>query len=142
MMLFKLAWRNLLRHRRRSLLTGLSIIVGFVLSSFFIGWADGTYNLIIDTFTRNRTGHIQIHQKDYTDNPRLYKTIRVTDAMTELLENTGGVEAWAPRIYAGGLASSDTRSSGVSIVGIDPLREEKAIGLRKYLKRSTVRRMD
>ena len=75
MLNLRLAVRNLLRQGKRTLFTGLSMLVGFVLASFFIGWADGTYNNIIDGFTRNRLGHIQIHKEGYLDDPSIYKTL-------------------------------------------------------------------
>ena len=40
MLTFKIALRNLLRQKRRTVYTGLSMFVGFVLAGFFIGWAD------------------------------------------------------------------------------------------------------
>ena len=70
-MLFKIAFRNVFRQRRRTLLTVLTMFGGFTLSSISIAWMDGSYNRIIDTFTRNRLGHIQIHQKDYRDKPSM-----------------------------------------------------------------------
>lgn len=74
-MTLRIAFRNLLRQKRRTILTALAMIVGFTLSSVFIGWADGTYSDVIGMFTRNRIGHIQVHALGYLDNPSLYDTI-------------------------------------------------------------------
>lgn len=123
MLIWKLALRNLRRQRHRTLFTGLSMFVGFVMAGFFIGWADGTYNHIIDTFTRNRLGHIQIHQEGYLDRPSLYKTIGDPELGAFLLENSA-IEAWTPRIYAGGLVSVGTHSAGAELIGIDVDRED------------------
>ena len=70
-MLLKLALRNILRQKRRSLLTGLSISGGFVLSIFSFSLTEGTYENAIDFFTRDYTGHIQIHSGDYHEKPKL-----------------------------------------------------------------------
>ena len=51
------------------------MIMGFAFAAFTIGWADGTYNNIINMFTKGWLGHIQIHYKDYLDKPSIYKTI-------------------------------------------------------------------
>jgi putative ABC transport system permease protein len=75
MLIFRIAWRNIFRQKRRTILTVLTMFGGFTLSAISIGWADGTYNRIIDMFTRNRLGHIQIHAKGYLDRPSLYKRI-------------------------------------------------------------------
>jgi len=125
----KLAIRNLLRQGRRTLFTGLSMLVGFVLASFFIGWADGTYNNIIDGFTRNRLGHIQIHKRGYLDDPSLYKTIEDPGAVTGQIEATAHIDSWTPRIYAAGLASVSEQSAGARVIGIDPEREDRTTGI-------------
>ena len=70
-MLLKIAFRNIFRQRRRTLLTALSMFGGFVLCSFSIAWMDGSYANVIDLFTRNQLGHIQIHQAEYLDRPTL-----------------------------------------------------------------------
>jgi hypothetical protein len=57
-MVLKIAFRNVFRHKRRTLLTGLTMFGGFTLCSFSVAWMDGTYNNVIDMFTRNRLGHI------------------------------------------------------------------------------------
>jgi len=125
MLILKLALRNLLRQKRRTVYTGLSMFVGFVLAGFFIGWADGTYNHMIDKFTRNRLGHIQIHQEGYLDKPSLYKTIGDPEKIGSRLQSNEKIESWAPRIYSAGLVSITEKSAGAQIIGIDPEREEQ-----------------
>jgi putative ABC transport system permease protein len=125
MLIFKMAFRNIFRQRRRTTLTGLSMLVGFVLAVIFIGWSDGTYNDIIDEFTRNRLGHIQIHEKTYLDRPSLYKTIQESDKLFSILDSTRGIESWAPRLFSAGLASVGEKTAGVRIIGINPVREDR-----------------
>lgn len=121
--MLKIAFRNIFRQKRRTILTALSMFGGFVLAAFFIGWSDGMYNRIIDTFTRNQMGHIQIHQKDYLDRPSLYKTVDNLTEIEGILQDTEAVEAWAPRLYSAGLASVGEKSAGARIIGIDPYKE-------------------
>ena len=77
-------------------------------------------------FTRNRIGHIQVHRDGYLDKPSLYKTIDDATAIGEAIQNTTGVEAWTPRMYAAGLGSVGEKSTAVQIVGIDVTREIQA----------------
>ena len=79
MLTFQIAFRNILRQKRRSLLTGLSMTGGYML--FVLGYSllEGSYGNIIDIFTLDSTGHIQIHQDDYLDRPKIYKTIQDRD---------------------------------------------------------------
>ena len=68
---FKMAYRNVLRQKRRTFLTVLTMVGGFTLASVSIAWSDGVYNFVIDMFTRTRLGHIQIHGQNYLDKPTL-----------------------------------------------------------------------
>lgn len=126
MLTFRIAWRNIFRQKRRTILTVLTMFGGFTFSAISIGWADGTYNRIIDMFTRNRLGHIQIHAKGYLDRPSLYKWIQGYEKIGERILQIKGVESWAPRLYSAGLASVADKSAGVRIIGIDPQRESVA----------------
>jgi len=123
MLTLRMAFRNILRQKRRTVFTGLSIVGGFTLAVIFIGWADGSYNNIIDQFTRNRLGHIQIHEKTYLDRPSLYKTIDAAPKIGAILDQAESVESWAPRVYGAGLAAVGEKSAGVQIIGLDPHRE-------------------
>ena len=123
MLTIKLALRNLLRQKRRTLFTGLSMLVGFVLASFFIGWADGTYNHIIDQFTRNRLGHIQVHRQGYLEKSSLYKTVGDPMEVGSRIGQEQQVESWTPRIFSAGLVSVGEKSAGAEIIGIHPQKE-------------------
>jgi putative ABC transport system permease protein len=133
MLNLRLAVRNLFRQGKRTLFTGLSMLVGFVLASFFIGWADGTYNHIIDGFTRNRLGHIQIHRDGYLDDPSLYKTIEDPAGVERNIETAAHIDSWTPRIYVAGLASVGDQSAGARIIGIDPDREDRTTNIAEKL---------
>lgn len=122
-MIFKIAFRNIFRQKRRTLLTTLTMFGGFTLCSFSIAWMDGSYNNVIDMFTRNQLGHIQIHHTDYLDRPSLYRTIDDFEAVGRAVESVDRVESWAPRVYSAGLASVGEKTAGVRIIGVDPKRE-------------------
>ena len=125
-MIFKIAFRNIFRQKRRTILTALAMIVGFTLLSLTIGLSDGAYGGIIEMFTRNRTGHIQVHRAGYLEKPSLYETINGYATIGETIQSTAGVAAWTPRVYAAGLGSVGEKSTAVQIVGIDVAREIQA----------------
>ena len=125
-MIIKIAFRNTFRQKRRTILTALAMVVGFALLSLTIGLSDGAYGGIIEMFTRNRTGHIQVHREGYLDKPSLYKTIDNLSAVGEAIQNTAGVEAWTQRVYGAGLGSVGEKSTAVQIVGVDVAREIRA----------------
>jgi putative ABC transport system permease protein len=135
MVVAKMAFRNIFRQKRRTLFTGLSVGGGFALAAIFIGWADGSYNSIINQFTRSRFGQIQVHAAGYLDKPTLYKTIPDPARIEPLLDRTRGIDSWAPRVYAAGLASVGDKTAGVQIIGIDPGREERTTRISRMIVR-------
>ena len=142
MLMLRVAFRNIFRQKRRSLLTFLTILFGFVLSSLAIGVTYGTFNGVVDSFTRTNLGHIQIHEKDYLDRPALYRTVDDVPRISRLLGSLPEVEAWAPRCYAAGLASLGDKTSGVQVIGIDPERENGASRFNQKIKEGRVFRPD
>ena len=129
MVIARIAFRNILRQKRRSLLTGLMMVGGFVLASISLGISDGSYSHLIELFTRDRTGHVQIHKRGYLDRPSLYKTLEEVEEIGAQLVAEGEVQAWAPRVYSPVLAFRGTKTTGGQVVGVDPLREGRTTRL-------------
>ncbi|MDH4158260.1 MAG: ABC transporter permease [candidate division Zixibacteria bacterium] len=132
-MMFKIAFRNVFRQKRRTILTVLTMFGGFTLASISIAWSDGSYNNIISMFTRNRLGHIQIHARGYLDRPSLYKNIQDYEKVGEIIAGVPGVEQWTPRLYSAGLVSVGEKSAGAQIIGIDPEKENSATRFDKKI---------
>ena len=143
-MLLKLAWRNVFRQKRRTILTLLTMTGGFFLSSISIGWMDGSYSSIIMFFTNNRTGQIQVHHEGYLEDPSIYSTINDYQAVGTFLDSIPGVRTWTPRIYSGALLAVRPRGTGsnnvftnsaaASVIGIDPVMEEAATGFSSQIE--------
>ena len=125
MIIPKIAFRNLFRQKRRSFLTALSMIIGFVLLAISFAFGEGGYGNIIEIFTHSHTGHIQIHKKGYLERPNLYKNFHYSKKLQETLGEIPEIQAQAPRVYCGGIAFIDEKSTGVQIVGVDPLKESR-----------------
>lgn len=133
MLILKIALRNIFRNKRRTILTVLTMGSGFIFSALAIGMIDGSYSYIINMFTRNRLGHIQIHKKGYLDKPSLYDTVNNYDNIGKEIIGIEGIQTWAPRLYSAGLVSVGEKSAGVRIIGIDPVREELATRFEKKI---------
>ncbi|TNE56755.1 MAG: ABC transporter permease [Alphaproteobacteria bacterium] len=137
MLNLKLAFRNLLRARRRSFLTGLSMAFGYLLASLSLSLAEGSYSGIIDLFTRDHTGHVQIHQGDYLDRPSINKHMADLDGLLATLDATPGVVGVSPRILAPSLVYLGDKSVVANVIGIDPERERKTTRLVEKVKEGT-----
>ncbi|GIX06062.1 MAG: hypothetical protein KatS3mg115_0465 [Candidatus Poribacteria bacterium] len=136
MWIVRIAFRNLLRQRRRTVLTGLMVTVGYLLCSLSLGLGKGTYASIIEFFTSYRTGHVQIHARGYRDAPSLYATVDRWREIGKRLETVPEVIAWAPRVLAPALAFSDAgKTSGVQLFGLDPAQEAATTTLPRRLLR-------
>jgi len=133
-LIVRIAFRSLFRQSRRSVLTLLTMLGGFILCSASIAWMDGAYNDVIDQFTRTRLGHIQIHQKEYRERPKLQRNIRDAAAVGATIDADPRIEGWTWRLYTAGLGSVGTRSAGVQCIGIDPTRENHATEFDQQVK--------
>ena len=143
----KLAWRNIFRQKRRSILTVMTMTGGFVLSSLSIGWMNGSYSNMILFFTSHRTGQIQLHAENYLNDRSIYDSIENYGEVSLELSGVEDVEAWSPRIYAGALLASRSpgapaglfsNSAGASIIGIDPVMEENATSFSSQIISGTM----
>lgn len=129
-----MAFRNIFRQRRRSLLTGLTMIGGLVLLSLSIALSEGTYSRIIDTFTRLYTGHVQIHKQGYLDKPSLYNTIDDYKDLCQKLGTEPNVLSWTPRLQSVALAFIGPKTAGARIIGIEPEMEQRTTTLAYKVK--------
>jgi ABC-type lipoprotein release transport system permease subunit len=123
MLLFKLAFRNIFRQRRRSLLTAMSLIGGYVLSVFSFSMSEGSYNNAITFFVQDHTGHIQIHKEDYLQRPKIHKSIPRPDELSAILDANERVASHTLRVFAPSIAYSDTDNTPAQVIGVDLARE-------------------
>ena len=122
-LLLRMAWRNIWRHSRRSVLTLLAIAFGVVLLVFNIGIQQGSYDVMIDNTVRMFAGHIQVQRKGYLDTPRIRTSIPNVSKLAADLRKTTGLETVSARATGFALVSSRSRSYGVIITGVDPKYE-------------------
>jgi ABC-type lipoprotein release transport system permease subunit len=123
MLILKLAFRNILRQKRRSLLTGLSMSGGYMLFVFSFSLLEGSYGNAIDIFTLDNTGHIQVHKDNYLDRPKIYKTIRARQSVETALSANEEVKSFAPRVFSPALAYAGDKTAPAQVIGVDPALE-------------------
>ena len=137
MLIVKLAFRNILRQKRRSLLTGISMTGGYVLFVFSISLLEGSWGNAVDIFTLDHTGHIQIHKGDYVKKPRVHETIVDRKPVEAVLAGEPRVTGYAPRVYSPALAYSENKTSPAFLIGVDPLLEPRVSRLRLKVQGGT-----
>ncbi len=116
----RLAWRNLWRHKRRTWLTVGAMIFSNCLLVFSISLQFGSYEMMIDNTLQVFPGHIQVQHRAYLDNPKMRYTIADIKATAQSLRDQLGMQDISARAAGFALASSQDRSYGLQIVGVEP----------------------
>jgi ABC-type lipoprotein release transport system permease subunit len=130
----RLGWRNLGRNLRRTLSTGAALAFGICLCVASYGLIDGLSAQMLEALTRLDLGHVQIHAPKFAKRRSLQETVDDADQVVELATTVPGVVAAAPRAYAFGLVSGKGKSSGVEMVGVDPVAEPRVTKLHEQLR--------
>ncbi|MBN1377664.1 MAG: ABC transporter permease [Gammaproteobacteria bacterium] len=123
--ILRLAWRNLWRHKRRTWLTVSAMVFSNVLLVFMISLQLGTYKMMIDNTLNAFSGHIQVQHHLYNDDPKIRYSIPEIIQLTGQLQHALGSDAVSARASAFALASSEQRSYGIQIIGVQPQSEFK-----------------
>ena len=123
-MLLKLAWLNIWRNKRRTIITTTSIFFTVLLAILVRSLTDGIYENMIRNVVSYSSGYVQIHQKGYWDEQSIDNTFEEDEQLyQELLKNTN-VTHLMPRLQTFALASYADKTKGVLILGIDPTKEK------------------
>jgi len=127
----KLSLRNLLRYKRRTLLTSLLITLGVVAMLLFVAAAGSFKGVMIGQITDSMLGHLEIHRRGYTasmDNLPLNLSMqpRALDKAQEVLKAEPAVAAWSVRIKLGAMFSNYTETTSIRLNGINAAAEDAA----------------
>ncbi|WP_320041346.1 FtsX-like permease family protein [uncultured Desulfobacter sp.] len=118
-----MAWRNIRRNPRRTILTILAIAFACLLLIFMLSLQIGTYEVMIDTSVKTRTGHIQILKQGYNTDHKIRQVVNAPSDIAVTLDPIPHITAVSFRSNAFALLSSTLRTSGGFITGIDPEKE-------------------
>ncbi len=132
-MQIKLAWRNIWRNKRRTIITIVSIVFAVILSSIMRSMQLGSYERMIDNSVRFYTGYIQVHKLGYWDDQVLDNAFAPPKGLHERIESLEGVEAAVPRLESFALSSYETRTRGAMVIGIDPEKEAHLTGVEQKI---------
>jgi ABC-type lipoprotein release transport system permease subunit len=121
--LLRIAWRNVGRNPRRSVLSALAVGFAVGILVFAMAMQQGSYADMIFNTVHARTGNLQIQHPGYWPNANLAQSLRQPEAFSDVLKDIPEVRAFAPRVQAAALLSSASRTFGALVQGIDPARE-------------------
>jgi putative ABC transport system permease protein len=126
--LIKIAFRNLFRYKRRTLLTAILIVIGVVLVIVTIGFGSGFRNSVTSIFTDTSLSHLQIHKQGYVENVTtspldLFLDKKEMQKLTLVLDGNKAVQIYSPRINFSCMVSTYTETTNMKVTGIYPEKE-------------------
>ncbi len=131
MQTLRMAWRNVWRNSRRSVVTIAAMAFALWVMVLYSGLVTGMLVSMESDAVELELGDLQLVAEGFRDDPSLHRTIQDPEALLQRLE-ASGLRA-APRWMAGGLAAAGEESAGVSLVGIDVARDAQVTTLATHL---------
>jgi ABC-type lipoprotein release transport system permease subunit len=121
--LWMLAYRNLWRNHRRTIIMLAAITLGVWAMIIMIAMMRGMVEDMLQDGLETLPGHVQAHHPDFLDDPSISNLIPLSDTELAATLQQAGVAVWASRIKVPAVITSERESRGVTLLGIDPARE-------------------
>lgn len=123
MKLLIIAWRNLWRNKRRTLITVSSVFFGVVLCSLMGSLQEGSYNSLIKNVVDFYAGYMQVQHEEYWDDPNINHSFEQNIELLQQIESETQITYVVPRLESFTLVSSGEKTKGAMVMGIDPEKE-------------------
>jgi len=127
--LFRMAFRDIGRNRRRSFFSSLALAMGLALLLLVAGFMNGEMNSAMDVTIRLQSGHLQVRTKTYNENKTSLKWADLVENPEQKalqIATLDPVIVATPRLFASGIVALRDETAGVRIMGIDPLSAANA----------------
>jgi ABC-type lipoprotein release transport system permease subunit len=120
-----MAWRNVWRNRRRTVIAGIAIALGMTLILVFDGFLGGMNETLYGNTVKLQGGHVQVHASGFREKANRLPLLPLVDpgAAVEAALAQPEVVAVSQRIETGGMVSSREGTMSVVITGIEPEQE-------------------
>ena len=132
-MLFNLAWKNIWRNKKRSLIIITAITLGLWAGLFSVAVMIGSWDTTVNSTIDRNLSHIQIHTKEFKDESLTSHYIPGGNKLAEEISNLEKVKDVTARVLIEGMASSPSSSRGVNIIGVEPSREKNVTTIADYI---------
>jgi len=124
-----LAWRNLWRNHRRTIVMVSAITIAVWAMIFMTALMRGMVNDMIRDGIRALPGHVQVHHPDFRDDPSINNLIPMSDAALTAAFSRSDLDGWSSRVKVPAIISSERESRGVTLIGVDPELEQSIEGI-------------
>ncbi len=135
--MLKIAWRNLWRNKRRSLLVICSVVVGISATLVYDTLGRGMVLQMLNNQINTHYSHIEIHKKGYNDNKVVQNYIPNPDSIENLLRSNPHILHYSRRTMVYGLIRYASNSTGIYLTGVEPDKEPAITIIKSSVKRGT-----
>mgnify|MGYP001348228844 FL=1 len=132
-MIFKIAWRNIYRNKKRSLITITSVFAALLLIILMRALQFGFYDKLIETVVESYAGYVEIHADGFWDNQSLDNSMQVDQQLLDDIQSVEGVENIVQRLQTFSLISVGEKTKGGVINGINLSEEQKITDWNKKM---------
>jgi ABC-type lipoprotein release transport system permease subunit len=132
-MLISLAWKNIWRNKKRSIIILIAIALGLWAGLFASSVMFGAWDSAISSAIDRELSEIQIHSPQFIKEKLISNTIPNSDEVVNTLKSNNQISSFSERVIIEGMASSPTSSVGVEIMGIDPEKEKNVTSVSSKL---------
>ncbi len=133
----KIAWRNLWRNKRRTLITVASIFFGVLISTVMSSLQDGTYGNMIDMMVKLSSGYLQVQHPEYQENRSINNAFSPTKEMLEDIHSTDKIKSVSQRLESFALMSSGPNTRGGAVIGFEPEKDEHTSNLQNWIHKGS-----
>ena len=130
---YKIAWRNLWRNKRRTLITVASVFFAVFFALLMRSLQLGSYDHMFRNVIESYTGYLQVQNEDFKDNPTVDNVFAFSPEISETILKDKNVSDAVPRFESFALASSGSLTKGVLVMGIDPEKESLLSNVKERL---------
>ncbi|MCG8606698.1 FtsX-like permease family protein, partial [bacterium] len=131
-----LAWRNIWRNKRRTMITVSAIAFAILMVAITRSLQYGTYDIMESLAVRLYNGEVQMHEKGFHEEQSLNLSLHEdTENWQKLIDAHPKLTIYSRRITSFGLVSSDSASAGALVVGIEPLSEQAITMFSRLVKK-------
>ncbi len=134
----KLAWRNIWRNKRRTIITSSSVLFAITIALLTRSFQLGSYDNMIKNVIKSYTGYLQIQSKDYWDDQTIDNSFELDNELLKKIQSVENISTVVPRIESFALASTGEKTKGVFLMAIKPKIETSITKLEHKLVRFRV----
>ena len=132
-MLLRLAWRNIWRNKRRTLITLGMIQFAVVLATLMATIRDGIMDIQVENVVGGYQGYAAINDTGYVEEPSIDYIVPYNDSVQSFLKSQNLIKYYSPRIIGGGIITRGEKFKIGRVVGVNPVLEDSLTHFSKHL---------